>query len=539
MALDPTISLGVKPYESVSRIDQYKGLVSLQSLMSENRLRQQQIQTSQQNAANLAAEAKQRVLDQQDQNQLENYWHDPNFQKAYGSGDTESLSSMLGGKLQSKTIQNVISSATTQATAHNALGERQRENREKFAGQVGNIVNAINSTEDDEQAAEIGRQGLMGLHSDPDFSTLGVNLPDPQTLTPANIRDKAKNAGAFYNITQATIDKAQSLRKAQADLEKTKADTANTQAEQAIREAQLPGVQADSGVKVEEAPTKISLTRYIRNNPKLLSPEEQEKADEAAKELGVKTSELGVSQGRLAVEQKRANIEAQKFSMEYGGDAVKGWAKNVLINPDTAGLVPSALRTGVEKELQNQGYSFPKPADATSRTTENAANNAIANAGNIRRAIQNPEVAQRIGPILGRLGNAEQDAGSTVGLSPEAARAAQDLRTSMRYFVFQEGKALLSGRMPQQLMKQLEESSAAPKMDVNLLSGALDAATRSAGTTLDNIDAQRFGGKARPRTLRGQSPLRQLTDPATNHTIATDNGKDWYDAKTGEVINGK
>ncbi len=74
----------------------------------------------------------------------------------------------------------------------------------------------------------------------------------------------------------------------------------------------------------------------------------------------------------------------------------------------------------------------------------------------------------------------------------------------MRYFVFQEGKAVLGGRLPQQLMKQLESSSARVSMDPNMLVGAVKGAEDNANSVMDNADRERFGGKMRSRESRGQ-----------------------------------
>jgi hypothetical protein len=520
MAVDPSISLGVKPFVAPDPLEQYKGLMSLQNLMGEQALRRQQIQTGIQTAANVAAEAKQKQLDQQDQNQLQNYWQDPKFQTAYGSGDTEALSSMLGGKLQSKTIQNVIANATTQATAHNTLGEAQRTNKEKFAGQVGNIVNAVNSTENDEQAASIAKQGLQGLHSDPDFATMGTNLPDPSTVTPSTVRDLAKNAGAYYNITQATIDKAQALREAKAKADKETALAANAQAE-------TPGIKATSDVKVAQAVPEEAIAKATAADPNLLSPAEREKANEA---LITQKYE----KGRLGVEQQNASINAKKFDMEFGPGTVESLAHQVLDNPDASARVPAALIPAVTKSLHDRGYTFPKPAQGTSVTQEQAARNTFSALDDVQRLLADPEVATRRGAILGRVGEAEQDIGATAGMTPEGAKKAQDLRTTLRYLFTQELKANLSGRPAERLAQTLQTASPSANMSDPLIQGAMKAVKDSAGRITDAVDAERFGGKARPRTLRNvPTDIRVLNG---RRIASDDGGKTIYDATTGDPI---
>jgi hypothetical protein len=80
--------------------------------------------------------------------------------------------------------------------------------------------------------------------------------------------------------------------------------------------------------------------------------------------------------------------------------------------------------------------------------------------------------------------------------------------------VFQEGKAVLGGRLPAQLMKQLEESSPNPKMDPDMLAGALKGAIGNATTVMDNVERQRFGGKMRPGGMRSGGAGQQSNGPA-------------------------
>jgi hypothetical protein len=126
----------------------------------------------------------------------------------------------------------------------------------------------------------------------------------------------------------------------------------------------------------------------------------------------------------------------------------------------------------------------------------------------VNEAIQDPEIQSRLGPILGRLGNAEQAVGTAAGLSPAAEAKAQQIRTNMRYLVFQEGKALLGGRLPKNMMESLEASSPNVKMDAGTLQGALAGVQDAAMRSLDTADQQRFGGKMRSREDRGIKELK-------------------------------
>jgi len=160
--------------------------------------------------------------------------------------------------------------------------------------------------------------------------------------------------------------------------------------------------------------------------------------------------------------------------------------------------MPEKLRGMVGQGLQ-QKYNLPLPTalDAAGKQQETAGRSSLDNIAYVRQAIQNPEIAAQIGPILGRLGNVEMHVGTAVGLSPQAEQLAQELRTRMRYFIFQEGKGVMGGRLPISMMKALEESSPSVKMDANMLKGALNGAEGAAQTSLNNLEKQRWGGRMR------------------------------------------
>jgi hypothetical protein len=224
---------------------------------------------------------------------------------------------------------------------------------------------------------------------------------------------------------------------------------------------------------------------------------------------------------RTGIEQQNASINAKKFAMEFGGDAVKGWVKQVADNPDTAGQVPPALRTPVAQAYTaSTGLPFPKPLTGQAVDQERAAHNALKAVAQITEALQDPEIQARRGPVLGRIGNVEQDAGATVGLSPSAAAKAAELRSNLRYLFTQELKANIGGRPPVELAKALEAVSPNIKLDDALMQGSLAGVKDAALRTLDATDEQRFGsGKGRTREARGLAPAAAPStsiDPSQN-----------------------
>ena len=228
MAVDPSISLGVKTPESPGPLEQYKGLLSLQNLMSENALRRQQIQTGIQTAANVAAEAKQRVLDQQDQATIQNMQGDPAFQKAYGSGDYQTIVSHLGGKVQPKTVDALYQQSLQAATSVATLTKDKQERLQSFHNALANGLSGLDPKDDDAASGQ-GRAFVSQLASDyPEFSD---HLPQPSDITPGSVRDLIKTASARNGVTQAILDKIQATQKTGAEVKKEQALAANAEAE--------------------------------------------------------------------------------------------------------------------------------------------------------------------------------------------------------------------------------------------------------------------------------------------------------------------
>lgn len=259
-----------------------------------------------------------------------------------------------------------------------------------------------------------------------------------------------------------------------------------------------------------------------------------EKFDPAKTADDVRAAGLNPQQATTAKEINRHNISAEATArlnaaiaagrleqeksingMKYGPGTSEYWVDQLKTNPDSIKEMPAELRSVVGKGFRDStGLPLPTPLGATTQTQETAARNALDGVDFIQKAMKNPEIAKNIGPIMGRIGNVEQAIGTAVHLSPEAEALAQELRTRMRYFVFQEGKSLLGGRPAQELMKQLETNSANVKMSPGMLKGALDGASANANSVLDNADKQRFGGRMRPREMRnGTQPPAQPAAP--------------------------
>ncbi len=255
-------------------------------------------------------------------------------------------------------------------------------------------------------------------------------------------------------------------------------------------------------------PSKLSGAAKAYVQKMGMTPDQQVSTDQAAanaaKTKRAHLSEESTARLNASVNAGRLQQERVVNGMKYGPGTQEYWVDQIAHNPDSIKEMPAELRSVVgQKFKQATGLPLPTPLTGPTKQSETAARNALDSTQFVRKAMQNPEIAANIGPIMGRLGNMEQSTGVATGLSPAAAAAAQELRTRMRYLVLQEGKAVLGGRMPQQLMEQLEQSSPNVKMDHGLLTGALNGVEENARVVMDNADKQRFGGQMRSRQMRG------------------------------------
>lgn len=208
--------------------------------------------------------------------------------------------------------------------------------------------------------------------------------------------------------------------------------------------------------------------------------------------------------GELANKQAEIAMKQKEFQAENGGDAVKGWVSTIKDNPDAVSEVPAKLRSAVQQEFSKQtNLPLPKALTGQTKTQETAARNGLAALQQVSEDIKDPEVQKRLGPIMGRFGQAEQDVGATAGLSPQAAEKAQRLRSNMRMMALQEGKSVFGGRIIGSVLKDFLNSSPNTKMDGPTLTGALEGMQDAGMRSLDAADQERFGGKMRSREDRG------------------------------------
>ncbi len=237
-------------------------------------------------------------------------------------------------------------------------------------------------------------------------------------------------------------------------------------------------------------------------------------ARETARDAALRANEESsrkIAQQNANTNAGRLRLEIDRNNMENGPNAVNGWVETLKMNPDAVKEVAPRLRTAVSQAFTKAtGLPLPTPLQGQLVGQENAARNTLDNAEWLAEAAQNPLISGQTGALLGRLGNAEMRLGTAVGLSPEAERLGQEFRNRAKQFVFQDAKAVSGGgRMSPQVLKELEDVSASPKMDPNMFQGALNGAIGNAQTILRNTDRARFGNKSRSDEALGIKPIKQ------------------------------
>lgn len=480
------IPLQAQAPQPASPLQNIGQIMALGGQMSEIALRREQIKTQQQQQQLVQVEQAQKNRDLADQNTYQEAMKDPAISAKVHTGDFSDLES----KIQPKNLDVIRKDQLAYQNSLLTYTKGQNEVRDEGLGQIESTVAGLQyltGTDGKPDLAAINSAlpgAIQHLHSIGAFQNSGVDI----SKIPSQITDPNQLNQALANIggLRAAHEKVIALQKTQGDIDKSEGDAAQAQAQTAHLTATLPKDQADAQI--------------ARNN-----------ADFAAKHGGL-TPDQAATTGETARHNKASEavaggelgLKAKEFAIKYGGDVVKGWADVLKQNPDAVSEIPPDLKNGVMKEFTSStGLPFPKPLAAGTQTQEVAARNALDGAAFIEKALENPEIRAQIGPIMGRLGNAEQAIGTAGHLSPEAAQMAQELRTRMRYFVFQEGKAVLGGRLPQKLMDELSQSSASVKMDPDMLKGAVSGAKDNALSILDNADRERFGGQMRTREQRG------------------------------------
>lgn len=529
MPTNPSIALGVTPPQATNPLDMATKVLNLQDLMQQRDYRKQEIQNALATQANVQAKTEKENRDLADSALIKAAQSDGGFHTAYAKagslGSTEPLTTYFASK---GGIQEGTASALTQHAQDiyknsQLIGEKERSEADSDAGKIPAIVQGLDQ-EDDANAAAQAKAALQRLVSTAASKrTSDVLTPLIQGLSGDNVRESMSKLLDTMNVRQAFYSAGDARKKAKAE------------ADEAVSKARTAAAGAE--VAETEAPTKKAIAVDTLVDTQHLNPEQREKVTEFNREQINRDKEAAVAQQRLDIAKQEYQLSAKKFAVEYGGDVSKGWVETLKRNPNAVSEIPATLKSKVMQDFTAEtGLPFPRPSSSSTQASETAARNALDNIQYINDVIKNPEIRKNLGPILGRLQEVEQHVGSAGNMSPEAEKQAQELRTRLRYFVFQEGRSLLSGRLPQNLMEQLEKSSASVHMDPNMFQGALNGANDSALNVLDNADRERFGGQMRSRIDRGLPTSTAQVADIPSHLSQSDVGKTYYSPKAKKNV---
>ena len=493
MSIDASI-----PLQGVSPVKTFSDLANAQALQAQAGYHMQQTQLAQQQTQQAALANQQQAQQIADQQTIQQHMADPQNARAIGAGDF----SKLAGKVLPGTMFGLQKTIMDAQEAAQNLDKTKLANYATRHGEFANTIDGLMALPQD-QRQQAYTQAISSLAAN--GHTQGIDLP--QTI---DVSDEGlKKLGAINGVYAGLYDKALTRQKEQAAAAKDVSQGKEFEASAASKTAGIPALEAEGTIKQAQADNMT---------PEGLLPKEAAKQQQAADAL--KQAQLHFQE--TSAETKRHNLTSESTNklnaaiaaghlaqtqlvngMKYGPDTVGYWVQQIHQSPDSIKEMPPELRTKVGQEFTAKtGLPLPTPASAPAQASEMAARNALDGADFIKRALQNPAIKANIGPILGRLGEAEQGLGASLHLSPADEALAQELRTRMKYFVFQEGKAVLGGRLPQQLMQQLESSSPNVKMDAGTLTGALNGAAGNARGVIDNVERSRFGGQVRSDSAR-------------------------------------
>ncbi len=179
----------------------------------------------------------------------------------------------------------------------------------------------------------------------------------------------------------------------------------------------------------------------------------------------------------------KAKSEAEKLKSQENPDTYNQLADMTGGNIHKIAEMADGFKSDPDKLLKfgtavknKFGHSIPSKLGAAEKTRENAADRTLGNIKIARQLIQDPQMAQFIGPILGREGELSQWSGAMIpGIPDNLQQKAQQLRGALKYVMFIDASAI-NTRVPANLVKELKSVSPDAVKALPLLLGTLDNA---------------------------------------------------------------
>lgn len=245
MALDPTISLGVKTPEMTSPIDQVSKVIALRDMISQNALRQQQVLQSQVQTQDLQAQAQQRQKELADRNLTQDSFL---AHKDDGDQTWNNVLKDIQGKV-SPDFYNTLAQGHAK-TVQEGLSQTkaQIDQGQTVLSKVDNGLTGLNVLDDSDKPVEY--QNLINRwRTDPDIGPKIQQFIQNGQIPPHYDPDSVKQIHATVVGQKGLLDEEEKRQSASKDLQEANAAAALT----TQRQIELPKIQAEADIAAQKA----------------------------------------------------------------------------------------------------------------------------------------------------------------------------------------------------------------------------------------------------------------------------------------------
>ena len=204
-----------------------------------------------------------------------------------------------------------------------------------------------------------------------------------------------------------------------------------------------------------------------------------------------------ILEGLATVNVRKGAVEATRLEQEFDPKTIDYYADQWTRNPDlreSTNMDPK-LRAMVDRRYtEKTGLPPPIKLNPLIKGLETSSRMSMQHAQFVREMLKDPEIQARIGAVGGRVGGAEQFIGETLpGLSPQAVKKIQEIRTRLKILAVQEARSASGYRPSNEVLKMLHDVAASPNMSVDMLLGALNGIEGNAKLNLQTVFQERYG----------------------------------------------
>ena len=410
MPIDPQ-AYTVRPVEIQNPLATLGQIAQLRGMQTEQLLRQQQMQRYQEQGqlyqaemAKYQAETEQRNRDLADQETIQKAYADPEFAKSMASWDGKSVLG-IEGKIQPKTLDLLKaqildhqSKLATRSEAENRLALQHGQFVEKTLG--GLLFDPEGKPTDDKWVLDNAPTAFRQLVADGHLKPENV---------PTNIRNRndLMEFASHVGYAQGLNEKALTSKK-----EAQEIATSAAQASKALQDAKTAEAQAK--LYTSEADRKAFENEYAKTHGGRTPSEDVQFSHNKAMET---------------FERDKVALQKQEFNAKYGtGEGLKALAEAVRNNPEMFHSLPTEQKIAVVNHLKQAPVKLS--TETANRAT--AAHLTQKLLGQINELLEDKDIQDQIGPIIGRLRQAEEQKGGFGNLAGITLEKEQKLRNLLQ-----------------------------------------------------------------------------------------------------------